>query len=99
MEYPIETFKKLAKELKSIAIPPEIELIICFPKVEEEDCEEAEEYPTVIVRYIGGLDEEGPEKKIVFNEAYWNSSVAQLKGAVMHQIKSLMEELQSFEGE
>lgn len=99
MEYPREIFINLAKELKSMAIPPEIELLICFPGIEEDDCEENIVYPTVIVRYMGSFDEEGPEKKIVFNEAYWGSSVEQLKGAVMHQIKSLMEELQSFEGE
>jgi hypothetical protein len=99
MKYPKEVFKRLAEELKGMAVPPEIELLICFPGIEEEDCEEETLYPTVIVRYLGGFDEEGPEKKLVFNEAYWNSSVEQLKGAVMHQIKSLMEELQSFEGE
>jgi hypothetical protein len=67
VEYPKETFKKLAQELKRMAIPPEIELIICFPQIEQQDCEGEISYPTV--------------------------------GAVLHQIKSLMEELQSFEGE
>lgn len=99
MEYPKETFKKLAQELKRMAIPPEIELIICFPQIEQQDCEGEISYPTVVVRYVGGFEDEGPEKKLIFSEAYWKSSVEQLKGAVLHQIKSLMEELQSFEGE
>ncbi|MGC8588044.1 MAG: hypothetical protein ACP5LI_03350 [Hydrogenobaculum sp.] len=57
-----------------------------------------EEYPYILVSYLGD-DGEGPSKKIVFNESYWNSSVESLLGAIMHQVKSLMEELQSFEGE
>ncbi len=98
MEYPRETFKKLAQELRNMAVSPEVDLVICFPGVDEADCEEPLDFPYVIIRYIGG-DEEGPEKKLIFGPAYWNSSLEALKGAVLHQIKSLMEELQSFEGE
>jgi len=54
--------------------------------------------PSVVITYLEG-DEEGPQKEIVFNEAYWSSSMESLLGAIMHQVKSLMEELQSFEGE
>ncbi|WP_448588381.1 hypothetical protein [Thermocrinis sp.] len=97
MEYPKEKFLKLARELKNMALSPEIELVVCFPGIEDEDCEE-EEYPYVIVKYMGE-GEEGPEKKLVFSENYWSSDVKTLKGAVLFQIKALMEELQSFEGE
>jgi len=97
MEYPREKFLELAKELKAMAVSPEIELLICFPGAAEEECEE-EDYPYVIVRYVGDSDE-GPEKKIIFSENYWSADINTLKGAVLFQIKSLMEELQSFEGE
>jgi hypothetical protein len=98
MEYPKEKFKELARRIKSMAISPEIDLAICFPGVEEAECEDKEEYPYVLVSYLGD-DGDGPSKKMVFNESYWNSSVESLLGAIMHQVKSLMEELQSFEGE
>ncbi|MCX8164651.1 MAG: hypothetical protein N3D14_04580 [Aquificaceae bacterium] len=91
MEYPSEKFEELSKKLKSMAIPPEVDVELLMPE------KDGVEYPTVIITYIE--DEEGPQKELVFNEAYWNSSVENLLGAVMHQIKSLMEELQSFDGE
>ena len=43
MEYPKELFEKLSKELRSMAISPEIDLVICFPGIDEEDCEEESE--------------------------------------------------------
>ncbi|MEJ5338541.1 MAG: hypothetical protein ACK42C_00635 [Aquificaceae bacterium] len=92
MEYPREKFEQLSKRLKSMAIPPEVDVELLMP--ERDDVE----YPTVVITYLEG-DEEGPQKELVFNEAYWSSSVENLLGAVMHQVKSLMEELQSFEGE
>ncbi len=99
MEYPKDKFEKLAKKIKSMAVSPEIDIIVCFPGVEKAECEESEEeYPYVIISYLGD-DEDGPSKKLVFGESYWNSSVEALMGAIMHQVKSLMEELQSFEGE
>ncbi|ADC89192.1 hypothetical protein Thal_0558 [Thermocrinis albus DSM 14484] len=94
MEYPVEKFKKLAEELRSMALSPEIDLVVCFPGVEDEECEEDEGKPYVIIRHV-----EGPEKKLVFSENYWKADVETLKGAVLFQIKALMEELQSFEGE
>ncbi len=98
MEYPKDKFEKLAKMIKSMAISPEIDVALCFPGIEEAECEEKEDYPYVVISYLGD-DGDGPSKKIVFNESYWGSSVDALLGAIMHQIKSLMEELQSFEGE
>lgn len=92
MSYPKEKFEELAKHLGSMAIPPEVDVEVLLPERDQV------EYPTVIITYLGG-DEEGPQKELVFGEAYWSSSVEHLLGAVMHQIKSLMEELQSFEGE
>lgn len=92
MEYPRDKFEELSKRLKSMAIPPEVDVELLMP--ERDDVE----YPTVVITYLEG-DEEGPQKELVFNEAYWSSSVENLLGAVMHQVKSLMEELQSFEGE
>ncbi|MCS7170713.1 MAG: hypothetical protein NZ851_00185 [Aquificaceae bacterium] len=91
MEYPSEKFEELSKRLKSMVIPPEVDVELLMPE------KDGVEYPTVIITYIE--DEEGPQKELVFNEAYWNSSLENLLGAVMHQIKSLMEELQSFDGE
>ncbi|GAB6078689.1 hypothetical protein [Hydrogenobaculum acidophilum] len=98
MEYPKAKFEELAKRIKSMAISPEIDIAICFPGIDETECEEKEEYPCVVISYLGD-DGEGPSKKVVFNESYWNSSIDSLLGAIMHQVKSLMEELQSFEGE
>ncbi|MEZ0337361.1 MAG: hypothetical protein ABWK02_04040 [Aquificaceae bacterium] len=92
MEYPREKFIELARRIKSMAIPPEVDVEVLLPE------EDSVEYPTVVITHLEG-DEEGPSKELVFNEAYWNSSLESLLGAVMHQIKSLMEELQSFEGE
>ncbi len=92
MEYPKEKFEELSRKLKSMAIPPEVDVELLLPGKDQV------EYPTVVITYLEG-DEEGPQKEIVFNEAYWNSPVENLLGAIMHQVKSLMEELQSFEGE
>ena len=92
MEYPREKFEELAKRLQTMAIPPEVDVGLLLPD------RDSVEYPTVVITYLEG-DEEGPQKEIVFNEAYWSSSMESLLGAIMHQVKSLMEELQSFEGE
>lgn len=92
MEYPREKFEELAKRLQAMAIPPEVDVELLLPD------RDSVEYPTVVITYLEG-DEEGPQKEIVFNEAYWSSSMESLLGAIMHQVKSLMEELQSFEGE
>ncbi|MCS6958259.1 MAG: hypothetical protein RMK75_07385 [Aquificaceae bacterium] len=92
MEYPAQKFEELSRRLKSMAIPPEFDLELFLPDRDGVD------YPKVVITYIEG-DEEGPQKELVFNEAYWTSSVENLLGAVMHQLKALMEELQSFEGE
>ncbi|HAV39854.1 MAG: hypothetical protein AB1353_01680 [Aquificota bacterium] len=92
MEYPREKFEELAKRLQTMAIPPEVDVELLLPD------RDSVEYPTVVITYLEG-DEEGPQKEIVFNEAYWSSSMESLLGAIMHQVKSLMEELQSFEGE
>ncbi|MCS6957335.1 MAG: hypothetical protein RMK75_02610 [Aquificaceae bacterium] len=92
MEYPVAKFEELAKRLKSMAIPPEVDVELLLPDRDNV------EYPTAVITYLEG-DEEGPHKEVVFNEAYWNSPVENLLGAIMHQVKSLMEELQSFEGE
>ncbi|MDW8066664.1 MAG: hypothetical protein RMI50_03195 [Aquificaceae bacterium] len=92
MEYPVAKFEELAKRLKSMAIPPEVDVELLLPDRDNV------EYPTAVITYLEG-DEEGPHKEVVFNEAYWNSTVENLLGAIMHQVKSLMEELQSFEGE
>ncbi|MEN3027634.1 MAG: hypothetical protein ABDH29_00025 [Aquificaceae bacterium] len=92
MEYPAQKFEELSKRLKSMAIPPEFDLELFLPDRDGVD------YPKVVITYLEG-DEEGPQKELVFNEAYWGSSVENLLGAVMHQLKALMEELQSFEGE
>ncbi|MCY0866984.1 MAG: hypothetical protein OWQ49_05465 [Aquificaceae bacterium] len=92
MEYPREKFEELAKRLQTMAIPPEVDVELLLPN------RDSVEYPTVVITYLEG-DEEGPQKEIVFNEAYWSSSMESLLGAIMHQVKSLMEELQSFEGE
>jgi hypothetical protein len=92
MEYPREKFEELAKRLQTMAIPPEVDVELLLPD------RDGVEYPTVVITYLEG-DEEGPQKEIVFNEAYWSSSMESLLGAIMHQVKSLMEELQSFEGE
>ncbi len=92
MEYPKEKFEELSKRIRSMAIPPEIDVELLLPDKDHV------EYPTAVITYIEG-EEEGPQKEIMFNEAYWNSSIENLMGAIMHQVKSLMEELQSFEGE
>ncbi|MDM7267125.1 MAG: hypothetical protein P3W89_005805 [Aquificaceae bacterium] len=92
MEYPREKFEELAKRLQTMAIPPEVDVELLLPD------RDSVEYPTVVITYLEG-DEEGPQKEIVFNEVYWSSSMESLLGAIMHQVKSLMEELQSFEGE
>ncbi|RMH80386.1 MAG: hypothetical protein D6674_03950 [Acidobacteria bacterium] len=92
MDYPREKFLELSKKLKSMAIPPEVDVELLLPE------EHGVDYPTAVITYLEG-DEEGPTKEIIFNEGYWNSSIENLLGAIMHQIKSLMEELQSFEGE
>jgi len=92
MEYPREKFEELAKRLQTMAIPPEVDVELLLPD------RDSVEYPTVVITYLEG-DEEGPQKEIVFNEAYWSSSMESLLGAIMHQVNSLMEELQSFEGE
>ena len=92
MEYPREKFEELAKRLQTMAIPPEVDVELLLPD------RDSVEYPTVVITYLEG-DEEGPQKEIVFNEAYWSSSMESLLGAIMHQVKSLMEELQSIEGE
>lgn len=92
MSYPKEKFEELERRLGGMAIPPDVDVEVLLPE------RDGVEYPTVVITYIGG-DEEGPQKELVFNEAYWSSSLEHLMGAVMHQIKSLMEELQSFEGE
>jgi len=92
MEYPREKFEELAKRLQTMAIPPEVDVELLLPD------RDSVEYPTVVITYLEG-DEEGPQKEIVFNEAYWSSSMESFLGAIMHQVKSLMEELQSFEGE
>ncbi|MCX8076869.1 MAG: hypothetical protein N3C57_07545 [Aquificaceae bacterium] len=92
MEYPTHKFEELSKRLKSMAVPPDVDVELLLPDRDDVD------YPTVIITYIGG-EEEGPQKEIVFNQAYWDSSVETLLGAIIHQITSLLEELQSFEGE
>lgn len=92
MEYPKEKFQQLSEKLKGMAIPPEVDVDLLLPESDGVD------YPTVVITYLEG-EGEGPQKEVVFNEAYWSSSVENLLGAVMHQVKSLMEELQSFEGE
>ena len=92
MEYPREKFEELAIRLQTKDIPPEVDVELLLPD------RDSVEYPTVVITYLEG-DEEGPQKEIVFNEAYWSSSMESLLGAIMHQVKSLMEELQSFEGE
>ncbi|MGC8588045.1 MAG: hypothetical protein ACP5LI_03355 [Hydrogenobaculum sp.] len=40
MEYPKTKFEELARRIKSMAISPEIDLAICFPGIEEAECEE-----------------------------------------------------------
>ncbi|MEN3028791.1 MAG: hypothetical protein ABDH29_06220 [Aquificaceae bacterium] len=92
MEYPAHKFEELSKRLSSLAIPPDVDVELLLPE------KDGVEYPTVVITYIGG-EEEGPQKEIVFNQAYWNSSMETLLGAITHQITSLLEELQSFEGE
>ncbi len=92
MDYPKEKFQELAERIKGMAIPPEVDVEVLLPDRDGVD------YPTVFITYLEG-DEEGPQKELVFNEAYWSLPIESLLGAIFHQIKSLMEELQSFEGE
>ncbi len=98
MEYPIEKFQELAKFLNSIALSPEVDIDYYFPDIRSTIENPESSYPYVIVSYLGE-DGEGPSKIIEFKENYWNMSLEALKGSIMHTIKSLMEELQSFEGE